>query len=62
MKQRFKKLLLTSGALILGIGIIIVPFCIFSISNNPNEFVFGNFQSYMSDQVKNELSKKYKIN
>ena len=62
MKQWFKKLLLTSGALILGIGIIIVPFCIFSISNNPNEFVFGNFQSYMSDQVKNELSKKYKIN
>lgn len=62
MKPWLKKLLLIGSSSIVGIGIILLPFCIFSISNNNQEFVFGNFQSYMSSNVQKILDKKYKIN
>ena len=60
MKSWIKKTLLGIGSTIVGLGIIVLPFLIFIQPSN--EFVFGNFQSYMSGNVKDYLSNKYKIN
>lgn len=60
MRSWIKKTLLGVGSTIVGLGIIVLPFLIFIQPSN--EFVFGNFQSYMSDNVKDDLSSKYKIN
>lgn len=41
-------------------GIVVLPFSL-SVANS-NQFVFGNFQSYMSQNVMNRLEKQYNIN
>lgn len=41
-------------------GIVVLPFSL-SVANS-NQFVFGNFQSYMSQDVMNRLEEKYNIN
>ena len=60
MRSWIKKTLLGISSTVVGLGIIVLPFLIFVQPSN--EFVFGNFQSYMSDNVKDDLSSRYKIN
>ena len=50
MRSWIKKTLLGISSTVVGLGIIVLPFLIFVQPSN--EFVFGNFQSYMSDNVK----------
>lgn len=60
MRPWVQKLLLGSLATFVSAGIIVLPFLIFIKPNN--QFVFGNFQSYISEDVKTELQSDYKIN
>lgn len=60
MRSWTKKLFLGAISTIVSIGIVVLPFLIFIKPNN--KFVFGNFQSYISDDVKAELGSEYDIN
>lgn len=59
MKSWIKKTILASCSAIVGIGIIILPFLLFL--QPANDFVFGNFHSYISEDLRNELTNKYNI-
>ena len=60
MNKRLKKLLLILGSILLSGSVIALPFSLLSI--NTNSIVIGNFQSYMSPTVMENLSKEYNIN
>ena len=60
MRSWTKKLFLGAISTIVSVGIIVLPFLIFIKPNN--KFIFGNFQSYISDDVKAEMREKYDIN
>lgn len=60
MRSWVKKLFLGTISTIATIGIVILPFLIFIRPSNG--FVIGNFQSYISNDVKDVLTSKYDIN
>lgn len=60
MNKTLSKLLLISGSILLSGGVIALPFSLLSI--NSNSIVIGNFQSYMSPTVMDEINSEYKIN
>lgn len=60
MNKRLKKTLLILGSILLSGSVIALPFSLLSI--NSNSIVIGNFQSYMSPTVMENLSKEYNIN
>ncbi len=60
MNKFIRNILSISISLIIGAGLIILPFAMFSSSKDG--LVLGNFQSYMSPDVQNYLSNKYDIN
>ncbi len=60
MNKRLKKTLLILGSILLSGSFIALPFSLLSI--NTNSIVIGNFQSYMSPTVMENLSKEYNIN
>lgn len=60
MRNWVKKTLLALGSTVVGVGVIVLPFIIFI--QPTNEFGFGNFQSYISEDVKQALEKRYKMN
>lgn len=60
MNKFIRNFLSISISLIVGAGLIILPFAMFSSSKDG--LVFGNFQSYMSPDVQDYLSSKYDIN
>lgn len=59
MKSWIKKTLLVGCSTIVGIGIVILPFLLFL--QPANDFVFGNFHSYINEELRNELTNKYNI-
>ncbi|MDE5617434.1 MAG: hypothetical protein K2I36_01100 [Ureaplasma sp.] len=60
MNKFIKNTLSIGISLIIGSGLIVLPFIMFSFSKNG--LVLGNFQSYISPNVQNYLSNKYDIN
>lgn len=60
MNKFIRNFLSISLSLIVGAGLIIIPFAMFSGSKDG--LVLGNFQSYISPDVQDYLSKKYDIN
>ncbi|MDE5651537.1 MAG: hypothetical protein K2H80_00505, partial [Ureaplasma sp.] len=60
MNKFIKNALSIGISLIVGSGLIVLPFVMFSFSKDG--LVLGNFQSYISPNVQNYLSNKYDIN
>ena len=60
MRKWAKISMWTAGALAISAGIIALPFSLSMVGNN--QFVFGNFQSYMSNNVMQTLQDKYDVN
>lgn len=60
MNKNLKKILLISSSILLSGSVIALPFSLLSI--NSNSIVIGNFQSYMSPFVMEQINKDYNIN
>lgn len=59
MKSWIKKSLLVFSSTCVGISIIVLPFLFFI--KPANDFVFGNFNSYISEDVRKDLTNEYNI-
>ena len=59
MKSWIKKTLLVFSSTCVGVGIIVLPFLFFL--KPANDFVFGNFNSYISEEVRKELTDQHNI-
>lgn len=59
MKSWVKKSLLASTATLVAAGIIVLPFLVFS--KPADDFVFGNFNSYIGEEIRQEITQKYNI-